>query len=395
MPALLLIHKRKFQRHLEIFFNLIKEKVKLPRRPFACVTDGETGIINAMSVVPNLVDIRCWNHILQDCGRWLTDKGCSKKEINCYKDHLRCLFGQDSREKSLEAITSRKSVTGDNVTENTIEKPVTTTHDPAGPDWLQIGSITLKDEEKNFLYLPNAWLNDRIIDATQEMLKLQFPHIWSLDTCLKASNLSFKKARGNFIQVLNRDPQKGGSHWLTLSTMKMKSLNEIKIFDSAFTSMSLPTQQVVCQLLRDGPPKHGDKILLKFMDCVYQNNSDDCSLYAIANAVAEAFGIDPTMQEYDTELMREHLIHCLEQNELSLFPARSRESSFAGGVRYSPYLKVFCTCQIPEEGHYAICDKCNIWYHPSCEGLDINEIPECGVSYFCKKCLNLKRKKKR
>ena len=51
---------------------------------------------------------------------------------------------------------------------------------PAGPDWLQIGSITLKDEEKSILYLPNAWLNDRIIDATQEMLKRQFPHIWSL-----------------------------------------------------------------------------------------------------------------------------------------------------------------------------------------------------------------------
>ena len=520
--------------------------MKLPRRPVACVTDGETGIINAMSVVPNLVDIRCWNHILQDCGRWLTDKGCLKKEINCYKDHLRCIFGKESRDKSLEAInqlqeawlddfkkyfndrispsltkvckwaidkitrfdpysgitqnqsesmnkllkslnkwkeapvdviilsflrlhqyyvkeisrgraglgnynlrpqyisakidlseivqfavckpldivnairenqfiatpvqeeskkaddppqvnihmsradelikndrivfspklgtfttkgtddqprvvtlfpekcscsikscyhilavkkslgmevnekttpnlsvlsaadkkrkagrkrprpgdfdyileeeeqsnmmteeptkmsnkfsekfvtmrrkpvtdetsrkpvtgeTSRKPVTGDNVTENTIRKPVTTTHDPAGPDWLQIGSITLKDEEKSILYLPNAWLNDRIIDATQEMLKRQFPHIWSLDTCLKASNLSFKKARGNFIQVLNRDPQKGGSHWLTLSTMKMKSLNEIKIFDSAFTSMSFPTQEVVCQLLRDGPPK--------------------------------------------------------------------------------------------------------------------------------------------
>ena len=131
------------------------------------------------------------------------------------------------------------------------------------------------------------------------------------------------------------------------------------------------------------------------MDCAYQNNSDDCGLYALANAVAEAFGIDPTMQEYDTELMRGHLIHCLEQNELSLFPARSRESSFAGGVRYSAYLKVFCTCQMPEEGHYVICDKCKIWYHPSCEGLDINEIPESGISYFCKKCLNPKRKKKK
>ena len=45
----------------------------------------------------------------------------------------------------------------------------------AGSDRLQIGSIALKDEEKCILYLSNVRLNDRIIDATQEMLKLQFP----------------------------------------------------------------------------------------------------------------------------------------------------------------------------------------------------------------------------
>ena len=51
--------------------------------------------------------------------------------------------------------------------------------------------------------------------------------------------------------------------------------------------------------------------------------------------VAEAFGTETTTQEYDTELMRGHLIHCLEQNEISSFPARSQKSSFADGVRYS------------------------------------------------------------
>ena len=57
--------------------------------------------------------------------------------------------------------------------------------------------------------------------------------------------------------------------------------------------MTFPEQQVVCQLLRDGPHiKRNDKILLKFMDCVYQNNSDNCGVFAIANAVAEAFGTD-------------------------------------------------------------------------------------------------------
>ena len=82
----------------------------------------------------------------------------------------------------------------------------------------------------------------------------------------------------------------------------------------------------MCQLLRDGPPKCGDKILLKFMDYAYQNNSDDCGLYDIANAVARAFGTDPTTQEYNTKFMRGHLIHCLKLNEMSPLPARLRSS---------------------------------------------------------------------
>ena len=143
------------------------------------------------------------------------------------------------------------------------------------------------------------------------------------DELIKSDRIVFSPKLGTFTtkgtddqpRVVTLFPEKGGSHWLTLSTMKMKSLNEIKIFDSAFTNMSFPTQQVVCQLLRDGPPKRGDKILLKFMDFAYQNNSDDCGLYAIANAVSEAFGIDQTTQEYDTELMSGHLIHCIEQNK--------------------------------------------------------------------------------
>ena len=99
-----LIHERKFQKHHEIFFSFLKDMIKLPKRPTACVSDGEFGIINAMSCVSNLLDVRCWNHILQDCGKWLTEKGCSTAEASCYKDHFRCIFGQDTREKSLEAI---------------------------------------------------------------------------------------------------------------------------------------------------------------------------------------------------------------------------------------------------------------------------------------------------
>ena len=87
---------------------------------------------------------------------------------------------------------SRKSGTSvttesNNVTENPYRKsmtPVTkdSSRDVAGPDWLRVGNTTLKDEEKSILYQPNAWLNDRIVDAVQEILKRQFPHISYRDT---------------------------------------------------------------------------------------------------------------------------------------------------------------------------------------------------------------------
>ena len=40
----------------------------------------------------------------------------------------------ETSRKPVTGETSRKPVTGDNVTEDKIGKPVTTTHDPAGPD---------------------------------------------------------------------------------------------------------------------------------------------------------------------------------------------------------------------------------------------------------------------
>ena len=51
--------------------------------------------------------------------------------------------------------TPRKPVTPHTVTEDTPRKPVTprepvTPHTVAGPDWINVGNITLKDEEKKY-----------------------------------------------------------------------------------------------------------------------------------------------------------------------------------------------------------------------------------------------------
>ena len=37
----------------------------------------------------------------------------------------------------------------------------------SGSEWLTVGKITLNDEERSILYLPNAWQNVKMIAAEQ------------------------------------------------------------------------------------------------------------------------------------------------------------------------------------------------------------------------------------
>ena len=108
MPAIFMIHERKFQKHHEILFTFFKEKSRLPKSQIACVTDGEQGIINAMTCIPTLRDVRCWNHVLNDIQRWQTENGFSKEETIAYKDHIRFIFGRDSLEGSMESYETLK-----------------------------------------------------------------------------------------------------------------------------------------------------------------------------------------------------------------------------------------------------------------------------------------------
>ena len=58
------------------------------------------------------------------------------------------------------------------------------------------------------------WLNDRIMNAAQILLRRQFPYISRFDTVLKALNLTINP----FIKTVNGED----SHCLTLSTLDFR-----------------------------------------------------------------------------------------------------------------------------------------------------------------------------
>lgn len=56
--------------------------------------------------------------------------------------------------------------------------------------------------------------------------------------CLLAVQQDFTRHNDFFVQIINRSPQNGGSHWLVVSNYNCKN-NEVKICDSAFEDLPI------------------------------------------------------------------------------------------------------------------------------------------------------------
>ena len=252
--------------------------------------------------------------------------------------------------------------------------------------------MQLRQEEKEILSHWGDWLNDQIMDAAQILLRRQFPYISRFDTVLKAQNLSYDCCPNNsFKQIVNHTAMKGeGSHWLMLSTLDSTPRKEVKLYDSAYESVSFETQEAICNPIQYGqPPCKNDNINLLVMDVDMQSKGeeDTCGFHAIANALSLALGIDPTEISYDERAMHKHLFNCLEEEFLTMFPHSSRSSVHKKGVKKTSILPVFCSCKRPESGFYFECTRCKIWYYPECQNMaqeDISDDPQEPT--YCTAC---------
>ena len=77
-----------------------------------------------------------------------------------------------------------------------------------------------------------------------------------------------------------------------------------------------------------------------------QSGGYDCRLFSIAFATALVFGEQPGCFLFDQKEMRDHLLQCLERQQMSMFPIMKRRCSGAKVklVEEIPYT-VFSACQ--------------------------------------------------
>ena len=113
------------------------------------------------------------------------------------------------------------------------------------PDsWLEVAGIHLTAEHLQKLNSV-AWVDDLIISAAQNLLKIQNPHIGSLQFPLLANTMALEPQGGEFIQILNIN----GNHWITISSIGCEP-GHINVYDSLHTNrLPADTKKVVADLL--------------------------------------------------------------------------------------------------------------------------------------------------
>ena len=204
-----------------------------------------------------------------------------------------------------------------------------------------IDSLKLSIQDRAILEVPGKWLNDKIIYAAHMLLKsISGDEVDGFQDTQLGKNLVFSPVcpYNKFIQILHVD----GNHWILVSNIRSLDggvcYNSVCIYDSLKTSISLDTKKQICSLVK---PKEA-QFIFDVLNVQHQTNLSDCGLFAIAFATELVYQQSPVFCDFNTSVMRSHLLTCFESGVMKRFPLRKIRRC-AVGKKYveasqSPYI---------------------------------------------------------
>ena len=160
----------------------------------------------------------------------------------------------------------------------------------------------------------------------------------------------------------------------------------VRIYDSNryAKNPSLDLTKQICSLLR---PK-SNTLTFDTMNVQPQGNGFDCGMFALVYATELANGRDPVRYQWNTTVLRSHLVKCFEDRCISPFPVeKERRTTMGNRIRKSVEKEIYCTCRIPNDKATPMvrCDYCHNWLHKECEGLEKDQDYE-AVKWKCSIC---------
>ena len=224
------------------------------------------------------------------------------------------------------------------------------------------------------------WLNDNLIDASQHLIKRQYPHVNGLQDVILGSTLAFSICTEEFIQILNT----GHGHWVTVSTIGCAN-GEILVYDSMPPAiMAKVRNQIACLLFTSE-----NAINVKYIDVQMQDGSADCGVFAVAFAATLASGGRPGAFSYCQARMRHHLLSCLEKSELTPFSVQRKRRNI-NKVKSTVTIPVYCNCRLPalKDCTMIQCSKCRAcMYHVNTCVVVPEEVLGSSKKWLCSVCV--------
>ena len=249
--------------------------------------------------------------------------------------------------------------------------------DGDGRVWTHCSGVLLKEEDKKSIE-SGEWLTDTILNASQNLVAEEFPLLYGLrDTVLLANGLYDTPVAGEGMQVHHL-----GNHWVLSSSIGGK----IMVYDSLSTNMSSGLRHQIIEVYRPYAAGLYGAIDVTLACVQQQRGSNDCGLYTIANMFSLALGTDPSTVHFHQADMRQHLVECLERQEVNMFPHSLCAGRRCFPIRIIPVSK-FCTWHRIVHGHLVECTQCHMRYHFQClkwENQDV--LAMLNDAYKCKKC---------
>ena len=237
-------------------------------------------------------------------------------------------------------------------------------------------------------------LNSDTINFSLGLLKSQFPDINGFQHCGYAPiqendswkyGLKMKQVQAPCAQIHHT----GNDHWLV--SFQDETSRDISIADSMLGGAKVLSTSVEMQLLQ----MYGkQKLNISLLKVQQQNNSVDCGIFAIAFCTEFCYtGKRGVLQaEFDILRMREHLINCFENMEMTPFPKFRTKMKLRKQIEqlgdYSISADCAAKCDFPNSYNDMVqCDskECQKWFHFKCVGLTS---ATDSLLWVCSECRN-------
>ena len=172
-----------------------------------------------------------------------------------------------------------------------------------------LGDLT--ENHFDIIMCPNGWLDCTIIQQAQLCLQRVNPLIEGFQRTTLGPIKNFDIVTGEFVQILNT----GSYHWVCVSSNGCQR-GMVNLYDSLYHDViEMEVTDQVQSLMADSFIGITNKPVQQ------QKNGSDCGIFAIAFATSLVYGSNPQDFTFDIPKMRLHLLQCLKNEMITMFPS--------------------------------------------------------------------------